>query len=417
MRNTSLSCRWGLALLLLATFAWGPRPALAAGLFTVSGVSVDVTADSAAQAREQALAEGHLKAFRRLAERFVPAGLQGRIPSPAYDKVANLVRDFEVSNERTSDVRYLAELTFRFQPRAMRDYLRAQQVPFAQTRSKPVAVLPLFGAGANAVLWDGRNPWRDAWARWEPTPGLVPFAVPLGDLSDIQTISAREALDQDRARLRSLAERYGAGDVLITRAVLSGDPATGGARLQLVSRRVSPDGTERNWVEEVRQSADAAPEAMYDRGVRRVVGVVRNAWKQANVLRFDTEQSMDVSVPIGGLDQWVAVRERLADLPVVHRHDLRKLSRTGAELRLVFFGDMDQLRASLAQEDLSLREGEAGKWTLLLRGTQAARGGPAAVGVETLDAPVSTGAGQDTRAMDAGESDTGGSETGESDQP
>ena len=148
-----------------------------------------------------------------------------------------MVQDFSVAGERTSSVRYLADLTFRFRPSAVRSYLQQQGVAFAETRSKPVLVVPIYGAAGQAVLWEEPNPWRATWATREPDDGLVPLSVPLGDLNDVSSIDAEQALDGDRARLSALARRYGAEDVLINQLVLAGDPLAEQATLQVIASR------------------------------------------------------------------------------------------------------------------------------------------------------------------------------------
>ncbi len=382
----------GVVALLLGALATAPPARAAADLYTVAEVPVDVTAESAAEAREQALAEGHRQAFERLVARLVPSGLGNRVPTPDDSRLANLVRDFEVSDEQTSAVRYLAKLTFRFEPEAVRGFLRDRQVPFAETRSKPVVVLPLFGSKRDAVLWSDPNPWREAWASWEAEPGLVPFVVPLGDLGDIRAIGAEQAIDRRTEPLRAIAERHGADDALITRADLVGDPRAGEARMQMISRRTGAAEGEQTWVQNLRQRPAEDAEAFFRRGVKTVAQAVEDAWKRANLLRFDTEQSLRVSVPIAGLEQWADVRARLAGLPVIRRSALRSLSRQQAELDLTFFGATQQLRRTLAQNDLVLRKGEDGRWLL----------GPAgsAAGAAEDDGAGSDDTGIDIRPLD-----------------
>src|SRR3546814_5337389 len=91
-------------------------------------------------------------------------------------------------------VRYLADLTFRFNPDQVRSLLRGAGVPFAETRSKPVVVLPVFGdSAAGPTLWTGTNPWRDVWAQRRGDDGLVPLTVPLGDLGDLAAVEIGRA--------------------------------------------------------------------------------------------------------------------------------------------------------------------------------------------------------------------------------
>ena len=75
--------RFAAVALVLAAWAAGPfapGTAFASGVFDVAGVAVDVTADTAAQARERAIAEGERAAFRRLLERLTLRSDHSRLP-------------------------------------------------------------------------------------------------------------------------------------------------------------------------------------------------------------------------------------------------------------------------------------------------------------------------------------------------
>jgi len=356
----------------------------AADIYTVRPVGVDVTAESAAKAREQALANAHERAFQRLIGRIVPRAAQDRVADVGYDKVATLVRDFEVANEKTSSVRYLADLTFRFQREAVRAFLRENDVPFAETRSAPVLVLPLHGAAGDALLWSDPNPWRDAWANRGADEGLVPLEVPLGDLSDMETISARAALDKRTKPLGKIAARYDAEDVLVTQAIPAGNASQGTLNVQIRSRRIGETGQKNTWIETVDQGPDESRDALYARAVEQVADAVERAWKLANVVRFESEASLRARVPIDGLDTWVAVRERLDTVPIIGSRHVRRLSRTRADIELVYYGDSRQLRRALEQADLVLErtadgaaagDGDAPKWTVRLPPANDAGGG------------------------------------------
>lgn len=383
-RTTALAHRvlgiWCLAV--LATAAAGGARA-ASEIYTVRPVSVDVTAESAAAAREQALANAHERAFQRLIARIVPKGAHARVADVGYDKVATLVRDFEVANEKTSSVRYLADLTIRFQRSAVREFLRANDVPFAETRSQPVLVLPLHGAAGDVALWRDPNPWRDAWADYGGDAGLVPLEVPLGDLTDMEAISARAALDQRTKPLGNIAARYAAEDVLVTQAIPAGNASQGTASAQIISRRVGEAGQENTWIRTVEQRAQESREAMYARAVEQVAAAVERAWKLANVVRFESEASLTARVPIDGLERWVTVRKRLDSVPVIGNRQVRTLSRERADVQLVYYGDLRQLRRALGQAGLVLEEtasgaadgGDAPDWTVRLPAAGDAGGG------------------------------------------
>jgi hypothetical protein len=176
-------------------------------VFTVIGVAVDVTAETAAAAREAAHAEGHVKALEKLLARLLPRDEFALLRPFKAAEILAYVQDFSVANERTSDVRYLAELTFRFQPEAIRELLRANGLQHAETMSKPVVVLAIFGVEGEALLWGEGNPWWTAWAARPPGGWLVPLIVPLGDLGDLTAVDAARALNGEAEALGAIARR------------------------------------------------------------------------------------------------------------------------------------------------------------------------------------------------------------------
>jgi hypothetical protein len=346
-------------------------------IFTIRDVPVDETAATAAEARQVALAVGQRRAFRRLMDRLVPDDQQQRIPELDSNLLQYYVQDFSVDNERTSAVRYLADLTIRFNADQVRDLLRSNGVDFAETRGKPVVVLPVFSdAEGISTLWLDANPWREIWARRPADDGLVPMIVPIGDLEDLAVVDAAQAVAGDAVALSTMAERYGAEDALVTEATLSGDPETGNAALQVLTRRYR-DGMNSTTVRDNLVQVTGEPyEAFLVRAADRIDGAVQETWKQLNVLQFGNQRSILVFVPLGGLDDWLKVRRRLAGVAAVQQTTLTTLTRGEAQLEITFVGDEQRLTRGLAQRDLFLSLRADSNWELTL----AERAAPAASG-------------------------------------
>jgi len=337
-----------------------------ADIFTVRAVDVDVTAETAAAAREQALAEGHVAALRRLLERLLPSEYLYRAPDVPAPQVAPMVQDFGVDDERTSDVRYLASLTFRFKPDAIRELLRRSGLAHAETQSKAVVIVPIFGPAGQALLWEEGNPWRLAWTQRPPGDGLVPLVVPLGDLADIATLDVGRALAGDPQATAALARRYGAEDAVVTQAVLQGDPETGNTTLQVGTTRLDQQ-SQQTLIENYMQQPEEDLAALLARAVDAVDRQIQEAWKRDNLLRPGSQRMLTVTVPHDGLPEWLEVKRRLRGVAAVQRSDVIVVSRGRSELRLTYAGTESQLARALAQSDLSLSpDPQGGGWRLRL---------------------------------------------------
>lgn len=387
-----------LAGLLVVGFGAAPLGA-SSDVFTVRGIEVDVTAETAAAARETALAEGHVLAFGRLLARLLPRNQLTRVRQFKSSEIVQFVQDFEVADERRSDVRYLASLTFRFKPGPLRAMLRQDGLLYAETRSKPVLVLPVYGAAGEAALWDETNSWWSAWAGRRPGDWLVPLRMPLGDLGDISTIDAEQTLAGDSERLSRLAARYGTEDIVITQAVLRGDPEAGQAVLQVGTSRLGVQGHQ-TIIENYRQEPGEMLDDVFARAADAVDSALQESWKQRNLLRSGTEQTISATVPVRGLDDLLEVKRRLRGVAPVLRSELLSLSRDKSEFEITFVGDERQLVLAMAQIDLVLSLSPAVGWRLVMAGmpeadeTPAAPASPAPAAETAPAAAPAGGAGQ-----------------------
>ena len=67
--------------------------------------------------------------------------------------------------------------TGRIGPHGGRRLLRGAGIPFAETMSKPLVVVPVLRTENRTVLWEENNPWRAAWIKTASANGLVPLLV------------------------------------------------------------------------------------------------------------------------------------------------------------------------------------------------------------------------------------------------
>lgn len=323
--------------------------------FTVRGIQVDVTAASAAAARDQAIVEGQRKAFDQLLLNLATAEDVARLRPLDDNTIGNMVLDFQVESESVSTVRYIGELAFRFRAAPVQQYLEQGGASYAVGASRPALVLPVLTRDGQSLLWDDGNDWLAAWSGTAVDGTLVSFVVPLGDLTDLGAIDAARALDGDAAALQMMTARYGAGDVIVAEARTGVDPATDDARLDLDARRYTAAGLDGTLQDSLSApGGEAALADLYRQATQRVSGFLQTQWKQENLVSSTVEQHLAVVAPLDSLDSWIDLRRRLGDIPVVRRADLLELSRAQARLDLVYFGDQAQLVRALAQRDLSL---------------------------------------------------------------
>ena len=376
------------ALAIAGLLVWWPatvaRAQGGAGLFQVSGIEVDATAGDAVAAREQALLQGQIEGLRRLLRRLVPAEEHARLPSVGPAEIERYVQNFEIADEQVASNRYLAQLTVRYEPEVVRQLLQGAAFAYAETISEPIVVLPIYRTAGGAQLWPDDNPWWQAWAEHLDSERLLRLLLPLGDLQDMATVSAEQAMTGDPGALAALGQRYGSDDVLVVIASSRGGAAGGPAGqasaasappvLELEMRRVGiqqPNPPE-TFVGRPGQTLDQ----LMAEAVIGLQDTLDERWKGANLLRYDQTGVMVVDIPIARLSDWVEISRGLDGLTEVADVEIAAFARDNVRAEIRYIGDQVRLEEALGRIGLGLsREGES--WLLLPMGGNRSPGEPA----------------------------------------
>lgn len=317
-------------------------------LFEVNGLKIDSRAYDELMAKENGIAEAQQKALQIVFRRLVAPADVARLPEVTTDMLYAMVRDFDIGEEKFGGGRYLATLSVRFEPQEVAAVLRSQSIRFAMTRSLPVVVLPVIDTGRARRLWDDPNPWRDAWAGRLPHPGLFSLVMPIGDLSDVSAVNVNYALAGDPVALEQIASKYNAVGAVVAVAKIRG---TGNSRVVEVSMTFTGGSYDGQTIERS-YTGSGGLQAFLGQVAGEVLRDLEKDWKTANMLDFTQEERMSILVPIGGLGEWIAIRDRLTTMARIQEVTVSRMSRVLAEVDLVFVGNIDQLRSALAQQGL-----------------------------------------------------------------
>lgn len=358
-------CGWAnLCLVLAALWLIGGShvSAQTAEIFTVKAVPIDETAESAAAARSVALASGRKAAYQRLLARLVPLNEIGAAPAATAKLFSEIIAGIAIDSEKTSSVRYLAELTVRFSPDAVRRRFRDAGLRWAETSSRPLVVLPVYRTQGTVQLWDTTNLWLKAWQELPDSDALIRFVVPKGRAADLTDISLNQALAGEEVRIEAIGRRYGASGALLTTATLKPGDRNLGA-LEVSVSRFGPGGVDRTSVHSYAGSAETPVASLMAIAAVQVRRDIEEGWKQDNLLRFGEQQELVAVASLSGLRALIRLKARLASVAEIQAVELVSVTRDQTKIRLQYLGDPSQLVFALAQKELVLTRG-AVNWQL-----------------------------------------------------
>jgi len=342
-------------LVLLAALAVG-TPAMAApapDLFTVSGIKVDASAESATTARDIAMTQGRPAAWTKLYRRLTAASMWAKQPQLDDNALLRLIRSFEVAGERRSTTRYLAEVIFHFNPVAVRAALRQSNIAYTDTRSRPAMVIPVI---AGKPSFDPMSPWAMAWSEPALQQGLVPFVLPLNAAPEDAALLSRPDLGQlDWASLGPFARRHNVGAVIVASA--SEDAKT----VQMV--QISATGRAPFSFAYAQSTFPALAEVIAEKAAE--------IWKTRVSVDFATRARLTADVSFDSLDDWAKIRDGLGSIRAVTGLEVVGLALHEAEINVTYSGRQEQLRDALAQQNLQLSNSN-GQFSLQIAGATAA---------------------------------------------
>lgn len=317
--------------------------------FSVRNVPVDVTAATVEAARDKAMIEGQRTALDILLRRLVASADLARLPVFTDREVVNLVIDFGIDNEKSSAVRYIAEMSVRFQPDAVRQILQKNNLAYAEWRGAPIAILPIWPSVIESNDVAENNPWRQAWLSGA-SQGVAPFAVQSAEQSAEAEQTLNAASQED---VEQFAQKIGAKDMLVSWVRIE---ETGGNILLTVRNRAAGsfaaaiEGT-RNYQGPIQDGQ----EPLLKKAVADIVQTINDNFKSGNAVRQGKASSLSVVAPLkNGLSDWLAIREKLMRSAAVRGYEIKLLTRDRAALSLYYVGDQNQLEHNFVQNGLVL---------------------------------------------------------------
>lgn len=338
-------------LLFSLSVATGVRAAPAdSKMFSAGGIKVDVTAETAAKAREQALQDGQKRALMVVMERITPDYVVEQLVELVPDDIINMVRDMSVSNEKTSSVRYMATLDVSFNADAVRDLLRQNGLPYVRTSGKQLLILPVYkrSPAASPVLWDEDNPWLRAWSNRTVESYMIPLTVPAGDLADNNLLNVEQVVQGDLKAAENLAKRYEAEGILVVRMTRNGAVFT-------VDAMAMDEAT----ASEIKNFSFTLPlkkntAATYANAVKKVVNHLENVWKRDQMVQFNEVTPLVAMVPVSTVKQWTVIQKRLDRIPLISSYNLQAARAGVLQLTIFFAENLDRLQKEMAKRMLKL---------------------------------------------------------------
>jgi len=328
------------ALFLALVFSSLLTPAFAENTFEIANIHVDASGKSVEEARLSAIAAGRPIAWATLYRRLTRQQDWARQPALDAGQLQKLVIGYFPINERRSTTRYVADVTYTFNPEGVARVLQAANVPYTAVAAKRILVIPLAPGFARG------SAWTMAFANPRFAAAPVPFAVPVGDAADMAALAGLSFDNASWDHIAPVAARFKASEAVLVLAQQAGNKVV--VSLKRVGAGTLPSKTS------VEVPLLQGLQSTYPSAADAAVRTMDDMWKNTKVVDYSQKGKLLADVRVSSLSQFASLENAISAVPNVAGVNVAAMDIGQARLAISYIGSTDQLRTALAQAGITL---------------------------------------------------------------
>ena len=173
-------------------------------------VRVDVTAETVTKAKEQAMAKAARDALGEVVQSISTEKSVKELNELNDNQLQHFISGVMVLMEKSSDVRYIAELRVSIDEEVLKAYMTENGMPFVVGEEQEVLVIPLMLRDGELDLWSDKNVLREAFfERGRIERGNLLVRVIDKNLGNIAAANAKRLYDMSDGEYNELADFNG----------------------------------------------------------------------------------------------------------------------------------------------------------------------------------------------------------------
>ena len=312
--------------------------------FTVE-IKVDVTDESASVAREKAMNSASVAAVNAVARKISTSAGSEKIAKLNEAQILNFIKETSVLNEKTSDVRYMADLRFVINEELLKQYMEEREIPLLAQKDTSILIVPIFREFSDdtPMLWENDNPWKQAWERAKPS-SAVKFLSLAGTASNMEAIDAQKASVSDSFAMERLQSISGANDVYILDASYKGVEG-----IIIVATSLSG---ERFEIEV--PGAKSSGDELFDNAVTESKIQIEERILKANMAEASQESELTILYPFKSLGDWISAEQKIKGISEITNMQVQAMAPQKAQFKIWHIGDLNTLQNLLKRQGYRL---------------------------------------------------------------
>lgn len=305
-------------------------------------VSVDVTAKSVVEAKKTAMAQAQRDGLNEVLLSISTDESVNKINELTDKQLEHFISGVTVLMEKSSDVRYIADLRISVNEDILKAYMEENDMPLVIGEQQDVLVIPLLEKEDGTLdLWSDENVWRQAWLekknRKKGNLNLVTIDKNLGNIAAVKTHRVFDMAEGEYEELADFNKVFGV-------YVLKYSPKEGKVYLKDFPKK----GTETIDVNGLTPLKAIEKVIPYFKDVKKDVVAKQD---------FDVyEEQLEVIYAYNKLTEWTSLKHILENHPQVRDVTVVSMANGKVHFNFKFSGIKEKLQANLEVQGYQLRK-------------------------------------------------------------
>ena len=310
-------------------------------------VAVDVTAVNASQARQRAMDEASRRAFLSVAKKISSAEGVEKLSQLNNNQVANFIKEIDIVEEKSSDVRYIATLNISINGDLLKEYMQEEGIPFMFDSKAKAVVIPVFQEfpAAPPMLWERENVWRAAWETRPYKVEQISFSPLVSDAANYGAMDAVKAITLDGRAFEAVSQNTETKNIYVALAQSNG----------INSMTVDISSLQSGLIGSFEVSGNAQNSDVLEGAIQKAIEIIRNDLEKRNITESNSMSELNVLYQYDTLREWLALEQKLKSIRYIDELQVGAMGSGKVQFKIHYLGSMDTLLSALHKNSLNLK--------------------------------------------------------------
>lgn len=309
-------------------------------------VYVDVTAESAAEAKEQAMTQANRTAFNTVARKITTSDTYASLAEMSDDQILNFVKEVSIKSEKSSNVRYMANLRVSVNDELLKQYMAEKSITPAIVSASNILIIPTFREFKTdtPMLWEADNIWRKAWEEEvNKEDDIVKFSSIIPNGSNYASLDVKKALNLNKSAMEQVAFNNSTSDIYVADAVYNGIE---GITVNIISYQ---DGS----TEVVEVYGDRSPQLLIN-AIGEVRKAIINKLKNQSIIENTQRNKATAIYDYRTMTEWVKIEKALREVERINDIKIIAMTSGKVQFEIDYTGSFQKLEQKLAVKGFAL---------------------------------------------------------------